>query len=100
MVERQKAFLALIVTVLFWGFSFISIKIAVVVFPPMSLGALRFSLALVLLYGIKRKMAPQERIQTGDLPYLVGAGLIGVTAYFFAKITGFPWFQPPKRRSL
>lgn len=88
MVERQKALLALIATVLFWGLSFISIKIAVVVFPPMSLGALRFSLALVLLYGIKRKMAPQERIQAGDLPYLVGAGLIGVTAYFFCENNG------------
>jgi len=88
MVERQKALLALIVTVLFWGLSFISIKIAVVVFPPMSLGALRFSLALVLLYGIKRKMAPQETMKLRDLPYLVGAGLIGVTAYFFCENNG------------
>lgn len=78
----------MIVTVLFWGLSFISIKIAVVVFPPMSLGALRFSLALVLLYGIKKKMAPQERFLAGDLPYLVGAGLIGVTAYFFCENNG------------
>jgi drug/metabolite transporter (DMT)-like permease len=88
MVERQKALLALMVTVVFWGLSFISIKIAVAVFPPMSLGALRFSMALVLLYLIKRKMAPHEKMDLRDLPYLLGAGLIGVTAYFFCENNG------------
>jgi len=40
--ERRKALVAIILCSLFWGFSFISIKITVEVFPPMSLGLLRF----------------------------------------------------------
>ena len=88
MTRRNKALIAVIICVLFWGFSFISIKIAVAVFTPMTLGALRFSIALIFLYFIKRKIAPEEKIQMKDLPLLTGAGLIGVTLYFFFEKNG------------
>jgi len=88
MTEHRKAQGAIIVTVLFWGLSFISIKIAVPVLPPMTLGAARFALALVFLYFVKRAFAPAERLELRDLPYLAGAGLIGVTAYFYFENNG------------
>jgi drug/metabolite transporter (DMT)-like permease len=86
--ERSKALWAIITCVLFWGFSFVSIKIAVPVFPPMTLGALRFALAVVFLIFIKRRLAPGERLNPRDLPYLIGAGLTGVTLYFFCENNG------------
>jgi len=88
MTERGKGLLAIIITVLFWGFSFISIKVAVAVLPPMTLGAARFLLAVMILYLVKRRSAPGERLSVPDLPYLTGAGLIGVTAYFFFENNG------------
>jgi drug/metabolite transporter (DMT)-like permease len=88
MTERRAALAAIIVTVLFWGFSFISIKISVAVLPPMSLGAARFALAVVFLWFVKRRMAPDERLEAADLPYLMGAGLIGVTSYFYFENNG------------
>ena len=88
MTNRFKALAAIIVCVLFWGFSFISTKIAVVVFPPMTLGALRFALAVVFLFFIKRKKAPEEKLNRKDIPLLAGAGLFGVTLYFFFENTG------------
>jgi drug/metabolite transporter (DMT)-like permease len=88
MSERHKALAAIIACVLFWGFSFISIKVTVAVFPPMSLGVLRFAIALVFLYFIKRKLAPHENLHRQDIPLLAGAGMSGVTLYFFCENNG------------
>jgi drug/metabolite transporter (DMT)-like permease len=86
--KRNKALAAIIACVLLWGFSFISIKIAVQVFPPMTLGAIRFAIAIILLFFIKKKLAPEEKIRKEDLFLLTGAGLTGVTLYFFFENTG------------
>ena len=88
MTKQRKALAAIIACVLFWGFSFISIKIAVAVFPPMTLGAIRFAMALVVLYFIKKKTAPYEKIERKDIPFLVGASITGVTLYFFFENNG------------
>lgn len=74
--------------VLLWGLSFPSTKAALAEFPPMTLAMLRFVIAVALLYLVKRKLAPDDRITTGDLPGLVGAGLFGVTLYFLAENYG------------
>jgi len=88
MTARQKALIAIIACVLLWGFSFISTKIALAVFPPMSLGMLRFAIALVFLYFIKLKLAPGEKLRIKDIPMLFAAGFSGVTLYFFFENNG------------
>jgi drug/metabolite transporter (DMT)-like permease len=88
MNERKKALAAIIICVLFWGFSFISIKVAVAALPPMTLGAIRFAIALAFLVVIKYRIAPGERIRLRDVPLLAGAGLFGVTFYFFCENNG------------
>jgi drug/metabolite transporter (DMT)-like permease len=88
MTKRNKALAAIIVCMLFWGFSFISIKIAVAVFPPMTLGALRFAVALVFLFILKKKMAPNEKAAGKDMLLLACVGLTGVTFYFFFENNG------------
>ncbi len=88
MTKKHKALAAVIACVLFWGFSFISIKIAVAVLPPMTLGAFRFALAVIILFFIKRKIAPKEKLITKDIPLLAGAGITGVTLYFFFENNG------------
>jgi drug/metabolite transporter (DMT)-like permease len=88
MTERHRAILSIITCVLFWGFSFISIKTAVAVFPPMTLGLFRFVLSLLFLFFMKRRLAPGERLKLRNLPLLCGAGLTGVTLYFFCENNG------------
>ena len=78
----------MIACVLFWGFSFVSTKITLAVFPPMSLGMLRFAIALIFLYFIKLKIAPTEKLRIKDIPLLFAAGLFGVTLYFFFENNG------------
>jgi drug/metabolite transporter (DMT)-like permease len=80
--------LAILICVLVWGFSFVSIKVSIAVVPPMTLGAVRFAIALVFLVVIKRRLAPGEKIRLRDLPLLIGAGLCGVTFYFFCENNG------------
>jgi drug/metabolite transporter (DMT)-like permease len=88
MKDRKKALAAIIICVIVWGLSFISIKVVIAVLPPMSFGALRFAVALVFLAFIKRRLAPRERIRLRDTPLLAGAGLFGVTFYFFCENNG------------
>jgi len=54
----------------------------------MSLGMLRFAIALVFLFIIKQKTAPGERLRRQDIPLLMFAGLSGVTLYFFFENNG------------
>jgi len=54
----------------------------------MSLGFLRFAIALVFLYFIKLKLAPGEQLRSRDIPLLFGAGFTGVTLYFFCENNG------------
>ncbi|MDR2446506.1 MAG: DMT family transporter [Treponema sp.] len=105
MTKKQKALIAVICCVLFWGFSFISIKVAIAVYPPMTLGFLRFALAaffFVLALSIQRirrrlgvRLRPgatieekKEKIESRDLPWLIGGGLAGDTLYFFFENNG------------
>lgn len=88
MNKKQKALAAIIACVFIWGFSFISTKITVAVFPPMTLGMFRFAIAIVFLYFIKLKLAPKEKLRVKDIPLLFTAGLTGVTLYFFFENNG------------
>jgi drug/metabolite transporter (DMT)-like permease len=88
MTDKKKGVIAIVICVLFWGFSFISIKVSVVVFPPMTLGMIRFAIAILFLYFIKLKLAPKERLVIKDIPWLCGAAISGVTLYFYFENTG------------
>lgn len=88
MHRRTKAYWGFIFTVFIWGLSFLSIKVVLQAFPPMSQGMLRFGIAIGVLWLLKRQLAPQEKIARRDLPYAAGAGLVGVTGYFFCENHG------------
>jgi drug/metabolite transporter (DMT)-like permease len=54
----------------------------------MTLGLFRFVLSLFFLFFIKCRLAPEERLKRRDIPLLCGAGLTGVTLYFFCENNG------------
>ena len=92
MTERKKAFIQIALCVFFWGVSFVSIKTALPVYPPMSLGMLRFAIAAAALYLFKRraerKAGKVEKLERRDLPFLLAASVCGVTLYFFFENNG------------
>ncbi|MFF1609111.1 DMT family transporter [Amycolatopsis sp. NPDC058278] len=74
---------------LIWSSSFAVTKVALAEVPPMTLGALRFALAALIL-GVavhtgpdrRRLPSPRERLFIGS------AGLLGITAYFALENVG------------
>ncbi len=78
----------MLLTVVLWGISFISIKIAVAEVPPVTLALIRFIIASVLLWGLLRKIEPAAKIARADRPLMAVAGCLGITLYFYFENTG------------
>ena len=89
-MDREKVigYIAIILTAFFWGISFISIDKTVRIFKPMSLGAIRFFMATILLFIIIRAKGPIKKASGKDLFLLMMAGVIGITIYFFFENNG------------
>lgn len=89
---RERTYLIanimMFVTIVFWGISFISIKIAVEEVPPVTMALLRFVIASVLLWGLLRKIEPGTKIDKADIPRMILAGCLGITLYFYFENIG------------
>jgi drug/metabolite transporter (DMT)-like permease len=89
MDKRKATAIALAsATAFIWGLSFLSIKTAVAVIPPMALGLARFivgSIVLLLVYFMRGR---KPRLAARDAPLMAGAGLMGVTLYFLGENNG------------
>ncbi|MCL6479384.1 MAG: DMT family transporter [Peptococcaceae bacterium] len=88
MGDRLLPLLAITLTAIIWGLSFVSIKISVAVIPPMTLALLRFLLASAILVVMLKILEPQARLKKEDVPSLLIAGIIGITLYFFFENNG------------
>ncbi|TFZ40769.1 EamA/RhaT family transporter [Soehngenia longivitae] len=78
----------LLITVLAWGISFLSIKISLTVFPPVSLAFYRFLIAGVIQFLLIKMLGINEKIDKKDLPLLIVAGLTGITIYYILENNG------------
>ncbi|SFM08027.1 DMT family transporter [Pelosinus propionicus] len=89
--NKQKQLLAnlvMIVVVVLWGISFISIKIAVSEIPPTTMALLRFIIASVFLRILLKKVEPNAKISRNDLPKMAAGGVLGITCYFYFENMG------------
>ena len=89
-MERKKviAIMFLIGSSIMFGLSFVSIKISMEVFPPLSLAFYRFLIACFILYPILRRLSPGETVKKKDMPLMAGSGILGITIYFFFENNG------------
>ena len=88
------ALILLILAIIMWGISFISIKITLEVFPPLSLAFYRFVITSVVLYPIMKRLAPKEKLLKKDMPLMAAAGIIGITIYFYFENNGILRISP------
>ncbi|WP_066502599.1 DMT family transporter [Abyssisolibacter fermentans] len=86
--NKALATLGIISVVLMWGVSFLCIKVSVVVVQPMTLGFIRFFIASILLALIVKIKCPNEKLEKKDVKYMMAAGFIGVTLYFYFENNG------------
>jgi drug/metabolite transporter (DMT)-like permease len=86
--SRTRGLLSGFLVALFWGYSFLSIKVAVAVIPPMTLGLMRFVVATLILLPLKMILAPKDKLSRKDFLPLIGGGVFGITLYFLAENNG------------
>lgn len=89
-MDKKKliAVLFLIGSTIMFGLSFVSIKISMEVFPPLSMAFYRFLIACFILYPMLRKMSPGESLKKEHLPLMAISGILGITIYFFFENNG------------
>ncbi len=75
-------------TALLWGLSFLSIKSAVAVIPPMTLAFLRFAVACLFLPLVALAAREGLRIPRKDILPAALSGLVGITLYFLGENNG------------
>ncbi|MBP2636368.1 MAG: protein of unknown function transrane [Firmicutes bacterium] len=78
----------MLVTILFWGVSYVSIKITVSEVPPVTAAAIRFVIASVLLWGLLKRVEPSARLARADFIPMAVAGCLGITLYFYFENIG------------
>jgi drug/metabolite transporter (DMT)-like permease len=77
-----------VIVAFIWGMTFLSIKVALREFGPMSLSLFRFVIASVLLAGIMTVSHTRFAIAWRDVPLLALSSFVGVTLYFFFENNG------------
>ncbi|WP_110954304.1 DMT family transporter [Anaerosinus massiliensis] len=80
--------LAMIITMIAWGTSFISTKIVLKEVPPITLAFIRFFITSIILYGIIKKTEPNTFVASADKWRLALIGFIGISIYFYLENTG------------
>ncbi|KAB3528800.1 DMT family transporter [Alkaliphilus serpentinus] len=86
--KRLYANIAILLTVLFWGISASSNKIALREVPPATLALLRFIIASVCLIILNLRMNPNVKLKKEDIKNMTLGGTIGVTVYFIFENYG------------
>jgi drug/metabolite transporter (DMT)-like permease len=74
-----------------WSTSFTMTKIALRGYPPLTIGALRFTLAALLLACFLRVPGAIGRPSRAEAGWLILGGLLGITAYFSLENVGVMW---------
>lgn len=81
----------MLITVIFWGISFVATKIIVQNIPPMTAAFLRFFIATaILLIFIRKKIKYTKK----ELLYIILSGFFGVTAYFLFENVALQYTTP------
>ncbi|MBU0954921.1 MAG: DMT family transporter [Spirochaetes bacterium] len=86
--KRRTAIILAVITALIWGLSFLSIKTAVAVVPPMSLGFARFVIASLILFIVLLFRRKLPKLAIKDFPLMAATGFVGVTVYFLGENNG------------
>ena len=69
---------SLILAAVFWGSNYAATKFAALSMPPVSIVAVRFLVAGLLMYAVLRFLEPGSRLVRKDLLPMAGLGCLGV----------------------
>lgn len=93
MTNQFKGTIFILITVLFWGISYVSAEYLLAFLGPMTIGAFRFVTATLLLTIVMRFRKEKEKVRKEDKKLLALAGAIGISVYFFFESTGISYIS-------
>ena len=85
---KKMGYLAVIFTMIVWGLSYISIKIALEVFSPIALIFYRYVFATIFFLIFMKYKKETFRFDKKDLPLFLGSSLFGIVLYFYFESMG------------
>lgn len=80
--------IALLISVVIWGLSIVSMKFLVDYFPPMTVNFLRFTVASIILIPIVMVIEPRWLINKKDLLLIFITGALGISFYYYFESLG------------
>lgn len=93
MNQKTKGLISVMIPVIAWGISFVSTEYLLDTMGAMSIGAVRFIFATLILYFMMKKTKTSLKIDRKDHILFVLAGGIGIAIYFYFENTGIKYIS-------
>lgn len=94
MLQNIKLYGAIVLSMIFWSFSFIWTKIAMESFQPVTLVTLRLILASLLLYGFARLTKKTQLLRKEDVKWFFLLALFEPFLYYMGETYGLTMMSP------
>lgn len=83
MNKEIKGIIAIIITVILWGLSFLSSKVIIREIPPIHTAFIRFFIASIIMLAITYFTGRIVKVKKKDFILFIIGGSLGVTSYFY-----------------
>ncbi|MEI8271638.1 MAG: DMT family transporter [Paludibacter sp.] len=93
MFKSLRIYFAIVLSMIFWSFSFIWTRVAILSFPPMTLITLRLVVASVLLFGVLKLTKRFQPIQRKDLKLFLLLALFEPFLYYVGETFGLTMLE-------
>jgi drug/metabolite transporter (DMT)-like permease len=87
-------YISLILSMLFWGYTFVAFKFALESFKPISIIFFRLIISVVFLYILARVMGKLQKIKKADYGYFVLLAFLEPFLYFLGESFGLTYVSP------
>ena len=88
MYQSVKLYTSIVLAMIFWSFSFIWTRVAILSFPPMTLIMLRLIIASLLLFGIAKVSGRFQLLRRKDLKWFVLLAFFEPFLYYVGETYG------------
>ena len=88
MFKSLKIYIAIVLSMIFWSFSFIWTRVAIISFPPMTLITLRLILASCLLFGVLKITKKFQIILRKDIKLFLSLAFFEPFLYYVGETYG------------
>ena len=85
------SYLSILGALIIWSSSFVAIKIAYETFPPITLGAVRFVVATLILGALTLLPKNRVKLEKKDVGTVALSGLMGITLYAVLQNIAMQW---------